>query len=172
MDCKRCTEDLTAYLDGELSPADSAQVRSHLITCSACTDELRGLQQAADFIESHARELDLRFGSWSRLQAQIPAPKSPTFLGLPFPVRWRTAVAAMACIAAIAFSYYWHQQVQRSSLDAYIAQYEKAREAGRSFRRAIAGVDTAFTSEKFAVDNPFMEAKATLDLNPFRSEDR
>ena len=57
MDCKQCTEDLTAYLDGELSPADSAQVQSHLAACASCADELRSFQEAADFVESHKREL-------------------------------------------------------------------------------------------------------------------
>ena len=44
MDCRQCTENLTAYLDGELSAADSAQMRSHLEICDSCTAELRGIR--------------------------------------------------------------------------------------------------------------------------------
>jgi hypothetical protein len=80
--------------------------------------------------------------------------------------------AALTGLAILAFGYGWHRQAQQRSLDAYIAQYEKAREAGRSFRRVIANVDSGFAPDHRAADNPFIEAKVSLDLNPFRSEDR
>jgi hypothetical protein len=173
MDCKQCTEDLTSYLDGELSPSDSAQVKSHLAACTSCADELRSFEQAADFVESHKRELTLHPGSWSVVRAQISVEKAPPSLfGFPAPNRWRAAFAAVACIVILTVGYLWHQQVQERNLNAYISQYIKAREAGRSFHNSIAGIDTGFRSKPFAADNPFIEAKVGLDFNPFRSEDR
>ena len=171
MDCKRCTEDLTAYLDGELSPADSEQMHSHLATCATCADELRSFQEAAGFLDAHKRELGLRLGSWSAIRARISAEKSPSWFGFPIPTRWRTAFATLAFVAILAFGYAWYQQVQERSLDAYISQYIKAREASRSFHRAVAGANAGFRSQNLALDNPFMEAKVGLDLNPFQSED-
>jgi hypothetical protein len=172
MDCKRCSEDLTAYLDGELSPIDSAQVRSHLDACASCSDELRSLQQAGAFLASRMHELDLRPGSWNRVRAQIAIQKFTSFWNIFSPIRWRPAVAALTCLALLAFGYMWYRQTQQRSLDAYIAQYERARDAGRSFRRVIANVDSGFAPDNRAIDNPFIEAKVSLDLNPFRSEDR
>jgi hypothetical protein len=172
MDCKRCTEDLTAYLDGELSSPDSAQVRSHLDACAACSEELRTLQKAGAFLASRTQELDLRPGSWNRVRAQISVQQSPSFWNIFSPIRWRPAVAALTCLVLLAFGYMWYRQAQQRSLDAYIAQYEKAREAGRSFRRVLANVDSGFATDNRAIDNPFIEAKVSLDLNPFRSEDR
>lgn len=172
MDCNRCIEDLTAYLDGELGPAESAQVQSHLKGCPSCSNELRSFQQAAEFIGSHVKELGLPLGSWNRVRDRISTPKSRGFWTLPFPMRWRTAIAAMACIAVLASGYLWHQKIERRNLNVYIAQYEKAREAHRSFRRAIANVESGLASDSIAIDNPFIEARVSLDLNPFRSEDR
>lgn len=173
MDCKQCTEDLTAYLDGELSAVDSAQVKSHLAACASCAGEFRSLEQAANFVESRKRELNLRPGSWNVVRAQISLEKArPSLFGFPIPNRWRVAFAAVACIAILTVGYMWHQQVQERSLNAYISQYIKAREAGRSFNSSIAGFDSGLKSKPFAADNPFIEVKVGLDFNPFRSEDR
>jgi predicted anti-sigma-YlaC factor YlaD len=172
MDCKQCSENLTAYLDGELSAADSSQVQSHLMTCVYCSSELHSFQKAAVLVKSNTRELDLRPESWRAIQSRISVSKSLSFWDLWFPIRWRTAIAALSCLAVLAFGYLWYQQVQERNLDAYIAQYEKAREAGRAFHRAITDADSGFISDDFAVENPFIEAKAGIDLNPFRSEDR
>jgi hypothetical protein len=171
MDCRRITEDLTAYLDGELSAADSSQVKDHLASCVSCANDLRSLQEAADFVESHAQELNLRPGSWNEVRARIAVEKSPPLSGFPFLTRWRAAFAAAACIVVFALGYLWYQQVEERNLNAYISRYIKAREASRSFYRAGTGADTRFESGNFAVDNPFIEAKVGLDFNPFRSED-
>lgn len=172
MDCNRCVENLTAYLDGELSPEAFTQVQLHLKACSSCSEEFRSFQRASDFVASHVKELNLPPGSWNRVRDRIEDTKSPAFWNLPFLIRWRPAVAALACIAVFAFGYLWYQQVQRQSLDAYIARYEKARQADLSFRRVLARDDFRLVSGTIAIDNPFIEARAGLDINLFRSEDR
>jgi hypothetical protein len=172
MDCKQCIEDLTAYLDGELSQSNSAQIRSHVAMCNTCASELRELQEAADFVDSHKHELDLKPGSWNAVRAGISAEKPPALFRLPELHRWRMALAALACVAMLAFGYLWYQQVQERSLDAYISEYVKAREASQIYRPAITGMDDGSNYGNLASDNPFIEIKASSDLNPFRSEDR
>ena len=44
MNCERTTELLNAYLDGELSPDQRAQVAEHLSGCAACAEALAGLE--------------------------------------------------------------------------------------------------------------------------------
>ncbi|MBN1568234.1 MAG: zf-HC2 domain-containing protein [Acidobacteria bacterium] len=171
MDCKQITEDLTAYLDGELSETYSAQVKSHLASCASCADQMRSLQEASDFIVSHAKELNLRPGSWNAVHDRIAVEKAPSIFDFSFLPRWRTAFAAAACMAIIALGLLWYQQIEESKLNAYISQYMEAREASRSFQRAGTESDARFASGDLVVDNPFMEAKVGLDFNPFRSED-
>jgi anti-sigma factor RsiW len=172
MDCKQCRENLTAHLDGELLPDGSAEVRSHLKICSSCADELRSLQKAADFIESHRGELDARPGSWSLVHARISEADSLSPFRFPAMNRWRFALATMALMAAFALSYFWHQQAQKRSLDEYIAQYVKAREAGQSFQILIGKATSSLKAGNLNADNPFIEVKSAFDANPFRSEDR
>jgi anti-sigma factor RsiW len=172
MNCKRCNENLTAYLDGELGSEDSVQMQSHVNHCASCSDELRGLQRAAELVASGARELELHPGAWNRVRAQISVQKAPSFWNAFLPTHWKAVTATVICLAMLSIGYGWHRQAQQRSLDAYIAKYEKAREAGRSFRRVIANVDSGFVPDHRAADNPFIEAKVSFDLNPFRSEDR
>ena len=42
--CLTMEEDLTAYHQGELSPARAAEVELHLASCEACRDALSGVR--------------------------------------------------------------------------------------------------------------------------------
>ena len=172
MDCRQCKEDLTAYLDGELSPGGSEEMRSHLETCPSCTEELRSFQKASAFFESHTKVSELRPGSWNLVKARISTASSPSpfrFLALN---RRRYALATLVFVVALSLGYLWHQHAEKRSLDEYIAQYMKAREAGQIFRFRFGGAKTGLNSSSFKTENPFIEVKATMDVNPFRSEDR
>ncbi|NLT67972.1 MAG: zf-HC2 domain-containing protein, partial [Acidobacteria bacterium] len=46
MECKRCIEELTAFLDHELKPDLAKQVYSHVSRCASCAAELRSLKEA------------------------------------------------------------------------------------------------------------------------------
>jgi hypothetical protein len=171
MDCRQCTENLTAYLDGELSHADSAQLRAHLETCVSCAVELSGFQEAADFVESHNRELDIRPECWNKVYDQIIAERPSPFRFL-FPKQWSQILATLAIVAALAFGYLWYQQDQKRSLDDYISQYVKAREASQAFRLMTHTPGFRAQTMNLFPDNPFAEAKPAIDINPFRLEDR
>jgi hypothetical protein len=54
-------ESLSAYMDGELSPADQARVKKHLQECKSCTEHLQELRQTVRLV----RQLPV-----------IPAPRS------------------------------------------------------------------------------------------------
>lgn len=172
MDCKQCAENLTAYLDGELSAADSERVQSHLGFCPTCSEELRGLRETVNFVESHNCILEPRIGSWNLVRARIIAeqPVSPSgFWGFN---RWRFAMATLAIVAAFALGYLQYQQTQRKNLDRYISEYVQEREAQRKTHLGLIGADFGSRSENLSGDNPFVSIKATVAGNPFRLEDR
>ena len=172
MDCKQCTEDITAFLDGELSAAESELVRSHLSICASCAEELRSLREAADFIESHKRELEPRAGSWNLVRARISTADSPSLLRFFAPNRWRVALASLVLIAALALGYQQYQQIQKRSLDQYISQYVRDREARRQQQNILSASEASPKMETPYADNPFIEIRATSTDNPFQSEDR
>lgn len=172
MDCAQCVEELTAFLDGELSPADFERMRSHLDTCASCAQELHSLRGAADFVESHQRELELRPGSWNLVRARISTADSFSPFRFLAPNRWRIAMASLAIAAALGIGYILHHQVQQRSLDQYIAQYIQDRRAQEPSRPIFSDFRAGFKSEDSRALNPFAELKTTLTNNPFRSEDR
>jgi anti-sigma factor RsiW len=173
MDCTRCAEDLTAFLDGELSDADSDQVESHLSACAACDAELRSLREAARFIQSHQRELEISPETWRLVRARITAaPKPRSLFDFLAPYRWRLAVAAAAVVAAVALGTFQYRQVQRRSLDEYVSQYVQNRQAHRPAPPVFAGLDVSPVDGNSRPYNPFAGLKDTLTENPFRLEDR
>jgi|WetSurSiteA1Bulk_404760.scaffolds.fasta_scaffold08425_2 anti-sigma factor RsiW len=157
MDCTHCAEDLTAFLDGELSNTASERVRAHLQSCASCTEDLRSLREVGAFVALHSHELEPRPESWNLVRARI----NESTLAAPSRF-WRfnygqIAIATAAVVAALALGYMQYQQIQRQNLDKYIAQYVQQREAQIRVQ---------------AENNPFMEVNRVFDGNPFRSEDQ
>jgi len=171
MDCQQCAENLTAFLDSELGADESEQVRSHVSRCRSCAEELQSLREAAEFIESHIRECEVPPTAWNLLRAQISL-QSPSPSPLPsFLARWRVAVAATALAAALMLGYTHYQQVQqRKTLDQYMSQYIREREASRRAQPSTPAA-APYVENPYA-GNPFIEVRATDSDNPFRSEDR
>jgi len=52
MKCKKTSERLNAYLDGELAPNEALAVREHLRACPRCAAELDGLKQLNQALEA------------------------------------------------------------------------------------------------------------------------
>ncbi len=170
MDCKQCTENLTAHLDGELNPVDSEQVRSHLENCASCAVELRSFQAASNFVASHAPELELRSQSWDAVCDRISATGSRSPFAFLILKRWSGALATLTVVMAVAFGYLWYQQDQRRNLDEYISHYVKMREADRAL--GLMTSNSGLRSQYRNSNNPFSEVKPAFDTNPFRLEDR
>lgn len=167
MDCKRCNEELTAFLDGELSPDDSAEVQSHVANCRLCAQELSGLQEMGDLLDAHTRELDPHVGSWSMIRSRIEQPNSHRF-SLQEWGPWRLTAATLALAAIVTFGYLHYRQVQSRDLDRYISQYIQDRET------RLQGQPVSLTPTQFEdpyANNPFADVKAVLTDNPFSSED-
>jgi len=164
MDCAQYAENMTAYLDGELCAADAEQMRLHLSSCAFCAGELGSLQEAADFIESHRKELEPRLESWNLVRARISQADSFSRFRS---VRWRVALAALAIPAAFALGYLQYHQIQRTALDTFISEYQREREARGQERSILVNkIEIPYAN------NPFIEVKANVVDNPFRSEDR
>jgi Putative zinc-finger len=173
MDCARCAEDLTAYLDGELSAARAEQVQSHLAACASCADEVRSLREAAAFVASHTPDLEVRPGAWNLLRARIAAPSSsPSFFSFLAPGRWRWAMATLAIAAAIALGFMQYHQLQRRNLDDYISQYIRYRQAHEPAQPVFTDFRARFMNGSSGAANPFAKLKATAMGNPFRMEDQ
>jgi anti-sigma factor RsiW len=176
MDCRECSDQLTAFLDAELSARDAEQIRSHLSACKSCADEWVSLRDSKEFIESHIHELAPRPEAWNLVRARISAnPPTPFAFHFFSLNRWHVAMATLALIAATGLGYLQYQQFQKkAALDKYVSQYIQEREARWQAKPVLADtqLDADFDEANPFADNPFLEIKATVSDNPFRSEDQ
>jgi anti-sigma factor RsiW len=75
MTCERVLEQLSDYLDGELSPAGMAGVQSHLRGCLGCEQEHQALRQTVQLLAVHGRQtipIDCRAQVLARI-SELPA---------------------------------------------------------------------------------------------------
>src|SRR5262245_38749119 len=75
-DWERQREQLSAYIDGELSAAERAELQRHISGCAECQEALGELRRVHDLL------------------AALPAPKAPRSFALPLDTRRDTHVPA------------------------------------------------------------------------------
>ena len=56
MDCRQCRNRLNAFLDGEVSEEEAADIEEHLSGCRACRTEYKALQRTAEAVRALPRQ--------------------------------------------------------------------------------------------------------------------
>lgn len=122
MDCQQCSNELTAFIDGELAGPDADRIREHLKKCEPCRDQRDEIVNSATFVAEHTIELEPVPEIWNNLRARIAELPPPTesggffrFLAI---TRWPAMIATMAATIVLAlglWGYYRHAQSQRIS---------------------------------------------------------
>src|ERR1044072_6269964 len=73
MKCEVCLELLEEYLDGELPPADRAEVGEHLIACAECSASFADLTAEQELFARYDREVEVPPFLWTRVAAHTVA---------------------------------------------------------------------------------------------------
>jgi len=129
-------QDLTALLDGALSPERRAEVEAHLLACGGCRAERRRLEGALRMLSAlpPAPEPTPGFGRrfWARLEAE---PRDQGLLPLLGGRRWRwiAPLAGAAAMAAVLVVGGIRQRSQQREMAAHLdllEQYELAASLG------------------------------------------
>lgn len=94
---------LSAYLDGQTSPAERANIDAHLRECGACQAELESLRRTVTLLQAMPRVAVPRAFTLSEAQVGVrrPEPAPNWFGGL---ARGLGAVAAVLIVALVAFT--------------------------------------------------------------------
>jgi anti-sigma factor RsiW len=185
MDCEKCVNELTAYLDGELSEPRAREIGLHTQVCRSCSAELQAMKESAAFLDSRVRTVEPRPEMWQNVRARIsvleaPAP-SDGLTGFIEMHRWATVAAGLIAAVALAagawefISYEQSQKQLRQYMNAYVQERE-SRDAGASpgkFSPSTGAVPRSPISPvAFSGDdsNPFLKVDSIPDGNPFRAE--
>ena len=110
MTCRHVAQLRDTYLDGELSPALTAELHAHLLQCPACQEHFEMFRACAELITKDRPEAKLDSGFASRVVAALPRPGvSLPDLGLRTRRErrrrfwWRVAGAGLPAAAAVLF---------------------------------------------------------------------
>lgn len=184
MECEQCMDELTAYLDGELSEARAGAVKAHTESCPQCAAELLDLKDAAKFIESRVHAVEPRPAMWQGIRGRISAMEAPAvgLIGFIEMHRWVTAATALAATFALViglWSYVRYEQSQKQ-LDRYMNTYIQQRETQNASitpapkvapeQEAAPGTISPLVYREGYDANPFLQIDSVPESNPFRVE--
>jgi hypothetical protein len=183
MDCRKCNEDMTAYLDGELDGSTAEKMSVHLDRCPPCRDEYRGLQDSAAFVAAHSGQIDPAPELWNNLRVRIAEMPPPSSTGGIFRFlvvnRWAAALATLAATAVLAvglWSYVQYQTSQSELKGSFQLYFQTRKVAERLHHRQLVDAEKEAFQEEFAgpkiLENPFADIRPVSLVNPFRSEQR
>ena len=80
MNCKKTLDYLQDYLDGDLKPELSSQIKDHLNECSFCRDEYRALRQVGVIFRSEKIPVPSEIEwqkTWTAIESQISENRNP-----------------------------------------------------------------------------------------------
>ena len=169
MECRTCSESLTALMDAELSRDQAKEVESHLTECAECHEEYQSLLDSHQLVE-RIRPLKLNPDLWTRIHAEITdfrTQESSWILGLRsfFGVRWMPVAAGILGVAFLSLFFVYQRNMETErALQAYLQEREQLELVKVSVSR-----DTSNPVLQPAYPNPFM-VSFTPRGNPFKVE--
>ncbi len=107
MQCDANTTRLSAYLDGELSPEQAAEIREHLSHCPGCASEIAELARLQRSLRSARTQFAPSADFRSRIRKQIAVPQRRPW--------WQRLVpAAVAVLAILLVAFSWINYSRRA----------------------------------------------------------
>ena len=170
MECLTCTESLTAFMDGELSPDQAKKVESHFTQCTPCHDDYRSLLHTYQLVEQ-VDLLELNPDLWTRIHSEITdlSPSESTWLASLrslFGIRW--VPIAAGTLGVVFLSLFFVNQPNPGVQQAFL-EYVRERE-----QLAVPQVRVSQNASSMelstAYPNPFIVHNPRPQENPFKLE--
>jgi anti-sigma factor RsiW len=107
MDCKRDTETISAYLDGELDTVARAELESHLETCDSCRVKLAATRRLGEMFAAlpevtPSSDFEARF--WARIARERDEPAGLLSLVFEYFTQRRVIALGAALVGAAVFA--------------------------------------------------------------------
>ncbi len=170
MECLTCTESLTAFMDGELSPDQAKNVEIHVTQCTPCHDDYQSLLHTYQLVEQVGL-LDLDPDLWTRIHSEITdvSPSESTWLASLrslFGIRWVPIAAGTLGVAFL--SLFLINQPDPEVQQAF-REYVREREQS-DVHRVRVSQNASSLELRTAYPNPFIVDDRRPQDNPFKLE--
>jgi anti-sigma factor RsiW len=170
MECRVCTEALTAFIDKELSSEESAVVERHIDACTACKDEYDSLLTSYE-LTSQMPQLEVSPLLWANIASEISSEQSPNWWkrfvldGL-FGRPWVPATAALgaALVALLLVVIPPSPPPAETAFSDFVQQRELLSKRNEGILFRAEGFDRNESRR-----NPFIKQVQYTGRNPFRS---
>lgn len=165
MECRTCSESLTALLDKELGPIERAALEKHLEACSECREEYESLAYSMRLLEASGVAAQLAAPRWANIESRISG-RSGGF----FDFRWLfepswTAAAALLLLA-LSLPFYFASTSEDADLERMLVAFVAERDRQEALHSGIIATEPV----GWVSHNPFMERDEVLQRNPFSAE--
>ncbi len=170
MECLTCTESLTAFMDGELSPDQAKNVEIHVTQCTPCHDDFQSLLHTYQLVEQVGL-LDLDPDLWTRVHSEITDVSSSESTWLAslrslFGIRWVPIAAGTLGVAFL--SLFLINQPDPEVQQAF-REYVREREQ-LEVPRVRVSQNASNLELRTAYPNPFIVHDRRPQDNPFKLE--
>ena len=170
MECLTCTESLTAFMDGELSPDQAMKVEIHFTQCTPCHDDYQSLLHTFQLVEQVGL-LELDPDLWTRIHSEITdlSPSESTWLASLrslFGIRWVPITAGT--LGVVFLSLFFINQPNPEIQQAF-REYVREREQLEVPRVGVSQ-NASSLELRTAYPNPFIVQVSRSQENPFKLE--
>lgn len=167
MECRSCTEALTALLDDELAPEERTSLEEHLARCPRCSEEFGALRRTTE-LAGALGQLDPSLQLWSRIRVEIDQPSLVgswvAQLGRLLFRPW-VPVSALAGLLVVILALNFRDTTH--PLETEFATFIQERERVFNEQRGILfSPDAVYRYRQSR--NPFVQPASYLDGNPFQ----
>jgi anti-sigma-K factor RskA len=104
MECQRDPEYIAAYVDGELGPAERADVETHLAACAPCRELAAAEQRLGELfaaLEPVEPPGDFEARFWARIAREREAARKPSAWAWLWSARWLSVGVGAAALALL-----------------------------------------------------------------------
>ena len=170
MECLTCTESLTAFMDGELSPDQAKKVEIHFTQCTPCHDDYQSLLHTFQLVEQVGL-LESDPDLWTRIHSEITdlSPSESTWLAslrALFGIRW--VPIAAGTLGVVFLSLFFVNQPNPEVQQAF-REYVREREQ-LELPRVRVSQNASSLELRTAYPNPFIVHVRRPQENPFKLE--
>ncbi len=170
MECLTCTESLTAFMDGELSPDQARKVELHFTQCTPCHDDYQSHLHTYELVEQVGL-LELDPDLWTRIHSEITnlsLSESTWLASLRSLLAVRWVPIAAGTLGMVFLSLFFVNQSNTEIQQAF-REYVREREQ-LELPRVSVSQNASSLELRTAYPNPFVVHDRRPQENPFKLE--